>query len=139
SLDEEPVKIQPAGPAEQPESDVPAWMQDIEEEQPAQASALSAPAEELTAEEPVEVQPAQPTAQAEPELPAWMQIVEEEQTTQASTLPASADEVVAEGSDWVRSTEEAAEAQTAQPAERPEPELPAWMQNIEEEKVSESE
>jgi len=51
SLDEEPVKIQPARPAEQPESDVPAWMQNIEEEQPAQASAPSAPAEELTAEE----------------------------------------------------------------------------------------
>ena len=138
SLDEEPVKIQPTQPAEQPESELPEWMQNIKADQPAQASVPSVPAEELATEEPVEVPPAQPVAQSEPELPTWMQNVEQEQPTQASTLP-SADEVMAEGSDWIRSTEEAAEAQPAQPVERPEAELPAWMQNIEEEKPYESE
>jgi tetratricopeptide (TPR) repeat protein len=138
SLDEEPVKIQPAQPAEQPESDVPVWMQNIEEQQ-AHASAPSAATEELATEEPVEGQPTQPTAQAEPELPAWMQTIEEEQTIQASTLPASADEVMAEGSDWMSSTEEAAEAQPAQPSEQPAAELPSWMQNIDDEKPYESE
>ena len=148
SLDEEPVKVQPAQPAEQPEPELPAWMQITEEEQPAQATAQSIPAEEVTAEasdwmrsaeEPAEVQPAQPVERPEPELPAWMQTIEEEQPAQAGTPSASAEEVMAEGSDWMRPIEEPVEVQPVQPAGQPEAEIPAWIQDAEEEKAPEAE
>jgi hypothetical protein len=142
SLDEEPVNVQPVQPAEQPEAELPAWMQITEEEQAAQMTTQSIPAEEVTAEasdwmrsaeEPAEAPPAQPAEQPEPELPAWMQTIEEEQPAQASMPSASAEEVKAGESDWMRSAEEPVEVQPAQPAGQPEPELPAWSQNMEEE------
>ena len=127
SLDEEPVKIQPAQPAEQPESALPTWMQNIEEEQPTQAGVPSAPSEELMAEQP------------NPDLPAWMQNIAEEQAAQASAPSTPVEEVTIEASDWMRPTETSAEVPPTRPIEQPEPDVPAWMQNIEEEKSSESE
>jgi hypothetical protein len=95
SLDEEPVQVQPTQPAEQPEPELPAWMQNIEAEQPTQTSAPSASAEEAIAEgsdwmrpteEPLEVQPTQPAEQPEAELPAWMQTIEAEKSAEAEPV-----------------------------------------------------
>jgi tetratricopeptide (TPR) repeat protein len=144
--------LEPAAPemvAEQPVQfeATSEWTPKIEEEQPAQASATATPTEEAMAEgfdwmrstaEPAEVQRVQQAEQPEPDIPAWMQDIEQEQTAQAGATAAS-EEVKAEASDWMQSTEEPVEVQLSRPAEQPEPETPAWMQNIEEEKAPEAE
>ncbi|MGZ9221637.1 MAG: tetratricopeptide repeat protein [Anaerolineales bacterium] len=177
SLDEEPVNAHPTQPAEEPEPELPSWMQNIEAEQSAQASAIVS-SEEVTAEgsdwkrssdESTTVQPVQPDEQPESELPAWLQNIEEqkpsesapvvhemeaeqpvqrdeipgwmqnieaEQAAQASAPSAPAEEAASVASEWMGSTEESAEVPSVQPAEQPESELPAWLQNIEEEKAA---
>ncbi len=136
---------QPPAPPPAPEVEVPssiddtaAWLRSLDEE------TTATPLSENDAtgmwlksldEEPVKIQPAE---QAESDLPAWMQNIEEEKPAKASASSSAAEEVTAEASDWTRSTEEPAAVQPEQAQERREPELPAWMQNIEEEKASES-
>ncbi|HEX6270599.1 MAG TPA: tetratricopeptide repeat protein [Anaerolineales bacterium] len=112
SLDEGLVEIQRKEPAERPEPELPAWMEDTEEEQLAEATAPSVPVED-SAEE---VQAAQAPEQLEPEIPAWSQTINEsEHPAEASALSPSV-----EG------------ATTEQSAEQPGPETPAWAQSDEE-------
>jgi hypothetical protein len=167
SLDEGLVKIQPEQPVQEPEPEIPAWMQNIGEEQPAEASAPSAPIEEAAAEatdwmrsieEPAEGQPSQAIEQPEPEIPAWMKSDEEEKTPESesaipvSEMPADRSEIetaqpaqLDEISDWMQSTEEPQTAQASPTAvseveaEQPAPldDLPEWMQHIEDKETTE--
>jgi hypothetical protein len=146
SLDEGLVDIEPKPTAEEAEAEIPAWLQNIEGETPAEASEPSARAEEAHIEAPSasqhfeqpagsawmqdveeerapDAEPAAPVGQTAAEesvqaeeLPAWMQSTEEPQTPEASTAAAS--DVQAEPS---------AEMEN----------LPEWMQYIEDKEITE--
>lgn len=142
SLDEGPADIKLTPSAEQPESETPAWMQNIEEEQPTEASAPSAPADEAA-----KVQAERP----ESEMPAWLQDVEVEKTAEpepsmpisdiATELSTPSEEVSSEMAGMEEEpiaqadTTAVSEVQAAQAAEMND--LPEWLQYIEDKEVAE--
>ena len=91
SLDDEPVKVQSVQPAEEPEPELPAWMQNIQAEPLDQTSAIAEGFNSMrSADESTAVQPAQSAEQPEAELPAWLQNIEEEKpSTFEPVIPAS--------------------------------------------------
>jgi tetratricopeptide (TPR) repeat protein len=101
------------------EEELPAWMQNIEEDR-ASETIFNIPASDIAAGEP-QAETAQPSQ--EEELPAWMQGIEEDRASETHyNIPAVGKAEAAPAVD--------------QPAQSQD--LPAWMQGIEEDKASET-
>ena len=158
------VPSQPAQETKPEEEELPAWMQNIEEDR-ASETVFNLPASDIAAGTPeAEAETAQPSE--EEELPAWMQGIEEDRASEthynipAVNMPAAEPEPAVEQSPqsqdlpaWMQGIEEDKASDTDLnipvpdvPAREPEPaaipsasdDLPAWMQGIEEDKKSET-
>ena len=140
----EPTKLAELGKTEQERDDFFAWLENLAAKQGATEGLLTKPEERLQ-EEPdwikqaKDVQAQQPPAAPAAEQPAsiedtaaWLRSLDQEETAPAAKAPSFEDT-----STWLKSLDEPEQAAPAhQPAEAaPADELPAWMQNLEEQGI----